>query len=298
MSASIGTYGKFAIGSANPVDVRLRYRDEDFTEKLELVDGNAITGTLDDQIELMRDGAKRLSGPVNMIPNAYEIQQLLVWILGGTPAGSGTVTYPVTQANDLPEKFVCIDRVIKVFIYNGVKVNKATFRATQNGPLELSLELIGKSTTTEGAAGSFPALTLNVANGPFIFRDLVMTVAGTTVKAKEFTLTIDNMLNAERFFNAQTLQSIDQEDRKITFETSLPYGDYHALKAGMVAAGTAVVATFTNGGAALVFNMVKVAIPYRDPATPGKTELMLSVSGDAKASGSTASLVTSLNIGP
>lgn len=298
MAASIGTYGKFAIGAANPVDIRLRYKDEDFTEKLELVDGNAINGVLDHNIELVRDGAKRLGGPVNMIPNAYELNQLMQWILGGTPSGSGTVTYPLTQANNLPEKFVCIDRVIKVFIYNGVKVNKATFRATQGGPLEVSLELIGKSTTSEGAAGSFPSLTLNVANGPFLFRDLAMTVAGTTVQAKEFTLTIDNMLNGDRFFNSQTLVSIDQEDRRITFETSLPYGDYHALKAGFTSAGTAVVATFTNGGAALSFSMVKVAIPYTDPATPGKSELMLPVSGDAHSSGATAALVTTLNIGP
>lgn len=298
MPASIGTYGKFAIGSASPVDIRLRYKDEDFVETLELVDGNAINGVLDHNIELMRDGAKRVRGPVNMIPNAYEFQQLLQWILGGTPSGSGTVTYPLTQTNNLPEKFVSVDRVIKVFNYTGAKVNRATFRATQNGPLELSLDLIGKTTASEGAAGSFPSLTLNIANGPFLFRDLAMTVAGTTVKAKEISLTIDNMLNADRFFNQQTLESIDQEDRRITLETSLPYGDYHALKAGFTAAGTAVVATFTNGGAALSFSMVKVAIPYTDPGTPGKTELMLPVSGDACSSGTTAALVTTLNIGP
>lgn len=297
MAASIGTYGQFAIGAAEPVDVRLRYKDEDVTAKLELIDGNAINGILDRNIELVRDGAIRVGGPVNMIPNAVEFASLLRWILGGTPSGTPTVTYPLTQTNNLQEKFVCIDRVIKVFTYAGVKVNRAVFRATQGGPLELSLDLIGK-TMAEGAAGSFPSLTLNVANGPFVFRDLAMTVAGTTVRAKEFTLTIDNMLNADRFFNSQTLVTIDQEDRRISFETSLPYGDYHALKSGFTAAGTAVVATFTNGGAALVFSLVKVAIPYTDPGTPGRSEIMLPVSGDAMASGSTAALVTTLNPGP
>lgn len=297
MPASIGTYGKLAIGAANPTDIRLRYKDEDLVETLELVDGNAINGVLDRNIELMRDGAKRVRGPINMIPNAYEFQQLLVWILGGTPSGSGTVTYPLTQTNNLPEKFVSIDRVAKVFTYTGVKVNRAVFRATQNGPLELSLDLIAKS-GAEADAGTFPSLTLNIANGPFLFRDLAMSVAGTTVKAKEFTLTVDNMLNADRFFNQQTLESIDQEDRRITFETSLPYGDYHALRSGFTSAGTAVVATFTNGGAAMSFSLVKVAIPYTDPGTPGKTELMLPVSGDACSSGTTAAMVTTLNIGP
>lgn len=297
MPASIGTYGKFGIGAANPVDIRLRYRDEDFVEALELIDGNAINGVLDRNIELFRDGAKRVGGPVNMIPNAYEFQQLLQWILGGTPSGAGTVTYPTTQTNNLPEKYVTIDRVAKVFTYTGVKVNRATFRAIQNGPLELSLELVGKS-GAEANAGTFPNLTLNIANGPFVFRDLALSVAATTVKAKEFTLVIDNMLNTDRFFNQQTLESIDQEDRKITFSTSLPYGDYYALRSGFTASGTAVTATFTNGGAALAFTMPKVAIPYRDPGTPGKSELMLPVDGDACSSGTTAALTTTLNIGP
>lgn len=297
MSASIGTYGKLGIGATSTVDKRVRYRDEDVTAKLGILDGNEITGTLDHAIELVRDNEIRVNGPVNMVPNAVELSYWLPYIMGGTPTGSPAVSYPLTQANNLGSFYLTIDRVIKVFTYAGCKVARAVFRATQGGPLELSVELIGIS-ATEASAGSFPAITLDLSNGPFIFRDLTMTVAGTTVKAKEFTLTVDNMLNGERFFNSQTLQTIDQEDRKITFETSLPYGDHQALKAGFTAAGTAVVATFTNGGAVLIFNMVKVAIPYTDPGTPGKTELMLSAAGDAMSSGSTAALVTSLNPGP
>lgn len=279
------------------MDKRVRYKDEDLVAKLGVIDGNAINGQLDHAIELVRPGEIRVAGPINMTPNAGELVYWLPYIMGGTPSGTPAVTYPLTQANDLGSFYVTIDRVIKVFTYAGCKVARAVFKATQGGPLELSLELIGIS-ASEDAAGTFPAITLNLSNGPFVFRDLTMTVAGTTVKAKEFTLTVDNMLNGDRFFNSQTLQTIDQEDRKITFETSLPYGDHHALKAGFTTAGTAVVATFTNGGAILIFNMVKVAIPYVDPGTPGKTELMLPVSGDAMSSGSTASLVTSLNPGP
>ena len=297
MAASIGTYGKLGIGSTSTVDKRIRYKDEDLVARLGLIDGNEINGVLDRNIELMRDGEIRVGGPVNLIPNAVELTYLLQYIMGGTPTGTPAVSYPLTQANTLPSFFTTIDRVIKVFTYAGCKIDKATFRATQGGPLELSLDIVGIS-ASEAAAGSFPAITLDLTNGPFVFRDLTMTVAGTTVKAKEFTLTIDNMLNKDRFFNSQTLQSIDQEDRKITFATSLPYGDHQALKAGFTSAGTAVVATFTNGGAVLIFNMVKVAIPYTDPGTPGKSELMLSAVGDAMASGSTAALVTSLNPGP
>jgi len=298
MSASIGTYGKLGIGAANPVDKRLRYKDEDFIAKLGLIDGNEINGQLDRQIELVRDGEIRVAGPINLVPNAVEISYLLQWILGGTPTGTPLVTYPLTQTNNLPEKFVTIDRVIKVFTYSGVKVNRATFRAVQGGPLELSLDLIGKTLVGEGAAGSFPNITLDLSNGPFVMRDLTMTVAGTTVTPKEFTLTVDNVLNPDRFFNSQTLVSIDQQDRRISFETSLPYGDFQALKAGFTSAGTAVVATFTNAGAVLGFSLVKVAIPYTDPGTPGRSEIMLAVSGDAMASGTTPSLVTTLNPGP
>lgn len=297
MAASYGTYSKLGIGTTSTVDKRIRFKQETFVAKGEVLFGEGITGTLDSQIEFCRNGAIRVAGPVEMTPNAVELSYLLEWIMGGTPTGTPAVAYPLTQANTLPEKYVTIDRVAKVFTYDGVKVSKATFKASQGGPLDLSLDLIGK-TETVATAGSFPAISINTGNGPFIFQDLVLSIGGTTVKPKELTVTVDNMLTADRFLNSQTVVTIDQPDRKITLDTMVPYGDYYAIYSTLGASGLAAVATFTNAGAVLIISLTKVAIPAMTPNVPGKSEVMLRFTGDVYASGATPSASISLNPGP
>ena len=300
MAASLGVLGKLGIGSANPVTQRLNYVSEDFTRKDEVIDGNGIRGTRSGDIELVMDGIQRVNGPVNLIPTALEFSYLLEWILGGTPTGSGTVTYPL--ADTIPTRFVTVDRREKVFTYAGVGVNTATFRASRGTPLSVELGLIGQ-TETPANSGTFPAIELDVSTKPFVFHNLVLSVEATTVSCAEFMLSVNNMIDADRYFNSQTLTAVNALDREIRFGTSLPYGDYEAIRAAMNAGagGMSVAATFAVGNTALVFTLPAVAVPMRAPGTPGRVEIMLPVEGRAYrsgGSGGTRELVTTLDSTP
>jgi hypothetical protein len=110
-------------------------------------------------------------------------------------------------------------------------------------------------------------------------------------------ITIDNAIDRDRFFNSQTATALPPMDRHVTMELSAPYGDASALY-GMGAAGAAVVATFTNGGAVLTMTAGRVAFPRKSPGVPGRQEIMLPLHGTAYKSGSTAELVTTLAVGP
>lgn len=278
MAASIGTLGQFGIGTANPVTQRLNYESEDLTRKDEVINGNGIRGTREEDAELHRNSIRRINGPASFCPTALEWSYLLQWVLGGTPVGN---SYGL--ADTIPTRFVTVDRKVKVFTYTGVGVNRATFKASRGAPLKLDLDLVGISSATPAAAGSFPALTLDVTTKPFIFSDLVISVGGTTVSVAEFNMTVDNKVDVDRYFNGLDLSAVNALEREIRFSTNMPYGDHEAILTAMTAdsPGLAVVGTFTNGNTSMVFTMPAVMIPKREPGTPGRVEIMLPVEGKA-----------------
>jgi hypothetical protein len=280
------------IGDTSTVDQPLDFLSESLACVEEFKDRAGLRGTRAHNIEATRAGIRRVGGNLRLQPTAVEWASLLPWILGGTPSGTN---YPLAET--LPAKYVAVNRSDgtdgKVFVYSGVKVNRATIRGTQGEPLELDLDLVGVDETV-GLANSFPALTLDTTTAPFMFHDLVLSIAATEYQAKDVEIVIDHRLDGERFFNSQTRTAIAAQDRMIGVNTQLPYGDAEAAYNTGIA-GVAVVATFTNGTVSLAFTMSKVQFPRRSPTAPGRTEIMLPLQGIAYKSGSTLELTTVLD---
>lgn len=294
--AGIGGYNaKLGIGTTSTVDKPLDFLNESLACDETFVDRSGLRGTREHPVEVLRQGIRRIGGQITLQPTAVEWASLLPWILGTDASGTA-----YALAETLQSRYVTVDRSDgtdgKVFTYDGCKVNKATIKASQGELLTLTLELLGVDETPANA-GTFPSLTLDLTTGPFIFSDLAMTIAGTTYQSKEFTLTIDNKLDGERFLNSLTRTALIAQDREISLELQLPYGDAEAAYNTGVA-GAAVVATFTNGTVSLAFSMAKVCFPRKSPTVQGKQEIMLPLHGIAHKSGSTLSLVTTLDSTP
>lgn len=297
MTAAVGSLGALGIDTVSPVTARFDFRSEALVMDEGMINANGTRGTRSQDISRIRSGLQRITGPINMQPNAVEMANLLGWITGGTPTGSPTVTYPL--ADTLPSRYVTIDRRTKVFTYTTVKVDRATFRCAQGEPLEVDLSLVAVSESV-GNSGTFPVLSINTANGPFVLSDLVINIgASNGVTLKNFEVTIDNKLDKDRFFNATTLASIETLDREVMFTGgNIPYGDWSALYGASSNTGLNVVATFTNGGAVLTMTMSKVVLPRKSPHIDGRREILLPLSGQCYANGATAELVITQNPGP
>ncbi len=207
------------------------------------------------------------------------------------------MTYPL--ADTVPSRYMVTDRVTKVFIYDHVLVDTATLTASEGKPLDLALGLVGKGEDF-GNAGTFPALTIDAADGPFIFSDCVLTVGGTPYNAKSIKLELLNHIDRTRFFNSTTLSSTTNAmDREVKVSLSLPYGDAVALfGSGDAGAGVAVVATFTNGSAVLTLTMSYVDFGKDSPSVKGRQEILLPINGVCYASGTNKELICQLNNGP
>lgn len=293
MVATFGYQSQLGVSANNPVDQRFDFDSEEVVLDEEFLDTNGLRGTRSRSEERIRQGIRRVHGMIRLQPTATELEALLPWILGGTPTGTGTITYPLADA--LTTRFVAIDRGSHVFTYNGCVVDTCTFHAAQNQPLNVDLEIIGIDETL-GASGSFPSLNLDVATAPFIFTDLALVVASTTYNTRQFELKIDNDIEKERFFNSQTLTAGYPKDRHITLSHPLPYGD-DAAAYNLGVAGVAATLTFTFGAQVLEFSLSNCKYPRHSPRVEGHEEIFLPLTATAYATGSpisTRELVTTL----
>jgi hypothetical protein len=222
-----------------------------------------------------------------MNPNAAELALLLPWILGADASGT---TYALGEWLQSFTTTIKKDNSTdgKVFTYNGCRVARAVFSAEQGGPLTLQMDIEARDETVNNA-GTFPSLTLNVATGPFIFSDSAgaITVAGSPYPFKRFSVTVDNMLDTERFTNSQTRTAIPTRGRIVTVELDGPYGNNSATypTAATLATGVAVAATFTNTihAVSIAFSCPKVHFPRRTAGWNGRDEVMLPLVGEARA---------------
>jgi hypothetical protein len=293
MSGTYGYQGQLGIDTVAIPTVRFDYQREDLALDETFIDTNGLRGTRSRSVERERQGNRRVHGPLKLQPTAVELDLLLPWILYGATSGSAPVTYPLADAAPAG-RYVTIDRGSKVPTYSGCQIDVCKITGRQGEPMEFALDVVGQDETL-GNSGSFPTLSIDISSAPFIFTDLVLSIAGTAYPCKDVEITIDNKIDKERFFNSQTLVTVQPMDRHITLKTTVPFGTSSAVY-GTGVAGVACVATFTGPGTqVLTMTFVKVVFPRKSPTTPGREEIMLPLMGQALMSSTTRELVTTLH---
>lgn len=292
-----GVATQLGVGDTSTVDKALNFTSEGLQQVVEQIDANGMRGTRNRAVELLREGRNRIGGNITINPTPVDLVYLLPKILGGTPSGT---SYPLAET--VGAFYTSIDRVAKVFTYTGTAVTRATFSSSPGQVLALSMDCIA-SVETVGNSGTYPSITVDKTTKPFVMSDLAVTIGGTGVEVQNFSLTIDNALNADRFFNARALQfdagAYDAMDRTIGISLTLPYG--HSQVYGVYPAaitGVAVVATFTNGTVSLAFTMAAVAFVKQSPVSNGLGEIFLQLDGQAYTTSTTTPLATVLDSTP
>jgi hypothetical protein len=288
MSGSYGYASQLGIDSTNPITKRFDFQSESLVCDENFADLNGMRGTRSRDISRVRQGNRRVHGPLHFFPTTQELAYLLPWCFGA--AASGT-TYAL--ADSLPTRFVNVDRVNNRFTYNGCVVDKVTFHGSEGNGLAVNIDVIGIDETPSATA--FPTIALDTTTPPLMFTDLVLVFNSITYNCKEFTLEVNNDIDKDRFFNSQTLTSGFPRDRHVTITHPLPYGDASASYNPGVA-GVAVTCTFTAGAHILTFSLANVAYPRKSPSVAGRQEILLPMVGQALKGSGTLELVTTLVI--
>jgi hypothetical protein len=254
----------------------------------QFVDTNQIRGTLSHGSERVRRGVRRVDGSLVMAPTAVELATLLPMILGAAASGTSYALADTYTAVDLYGV-----RDSTVYTYDDVAVETATFYATEGGPMQVTLSVVGKD---EAASGSMGAVAVDTTTQPFVLADAVVTVNGSAREVSSFELTVQNVLEV-KYRNSLTPTQIKKIDRIVTLSLPISLGTDSNLY-GSALAGVAATVVLTNGTVSLTFSLAAVQAP-KEPLPFGQRGILdFPWRGVARKSGSTLELVTTLDSTP
>lgn len=252
------------------------------------IDTNGLRGTRSHGSERVRRGTRRVDGQLLLAPTPVELAVLLPLVFGGTPSGN---SYPLGESLTLFNLFGVRDGT--VYTYSDCVVASATFSASEGGPMQLALTLIGKD---EAASGSMGTAAIDLTTQPFVLHDAVVSVAGSNREVSSFSLTVENTVEA-KFRNSATITQLKATDRTVSVDLPISLGTDGALY-GSALGGVAVTITLTNGATSLAFSMTKVQAPKQPLPLGQRTIIDLPWRGVARKDGATLELTTTLDATP
>jgi len=289
MSAAITSLGKLVVASDTAFStnlLRLDFHDFDHGVTLELKDCNSTRGKLDRDDARVRQSRTVVAPRIRCQPTAVELAAILAWATGGTPSGSGTVTYPLANTAAARSLWYLPSNGTGWQLQN-CAVDSMTIRGSSGEPLDVELALIAQ--TFARTSSSYPATSLDISSQPFIFSDLALTFGGTATQVREFSMSLRNGIDRSRFLNSLTLTALNKLHRTITWSLDMPAGDYDANWNDALSAGVTSVATFTGPGTQ-VLSITSNAVRYvpRNPNVPFHAESFLRLEGEAYSADGTS----------
>ena len=289
----ISTTGQFGWDSVNPIAKVYGYNRFGLQKRAQFIDAGGLRGVLAQQSENRAQSIIPVNGPVGFTPTHSLLSTIaLQAIFGGTPTGTGTMTYPF--ANAFYPTYMAIDRgSLGVDTYGFVYINRATFTSEQGGPLELELECVAQTETT-GAAGSFPqsgvATNYPVTGGlqyippfepPFTHSNSATTFTAISVarQIERVQWTFDFHITEDRYFNSQTLQTPAKQEVTcqvaITTPATSDYSDIFSLATAGTNSG---VGAWNDGTHTLTFtagNLQLASTPIKEIAGKGENKAQI-----------------------
>jgi hypothetical protein len=257
---------KLGIDSANPTTKAFEFIDCGLRKRSTQYHSEGVRGTRSRKKWRVREVRRECSGPISMYPTTTELDLLWVWLVGGASS-------PWSPAETLVERYIQVDKIAKVYTYAGCVASRWTLSGSSGQPVRLTIE-VEAETETEGNAGTFPSITIPTDNF-FIFSDLTLTLGGSARKFGSFSLTWDNLVDADRYNNSLTRAEIAGMDRAVSMSVGTPYTTDNADLYNIAVAGAAASLVMADGTTTYTFDVANAKIPDEGPELSGKAEIML-----------------------
>ena len=282
-----GALAKLAMDSVLPFDTSsepFEFLSESVRMVQSHVNTQGVRGTRSRFAHRTRIASEQITGSITMQPSVAEIDRLLPRILGGATAGGITAL-----AETVPEFQLMVDRITKVFTYAGCRIGRCVISGSAGQPIQFVLDIEGE-TESVGNAGTFPAITIDTQQ-MFVFSDLALTLDGTAREVQSFALTIDNMLQSDRYMNSVTRSEIPAMDRAISLECVVPYTTDEDDLYDLAVAGIDGSLVLADGTTTYTVDFGNLKAPANSPVVTGKTEITLSLAFDVYKTGTTNEVI-------
>jgi hypothetical protein len=287
-AAAIAKLSRLALGASNGSDGSAATQRIFFTnfspgctrEMIDIGDNVGGYSDLGHGIELTRQNITRVAPVLSAKPSTAEWKIFLDWMLNAAATGTGGVGDPYlwpTVGLPTVKKVIEFDDTQQFWHISGSVVARSIISAESGKEATLTLQLQGVDFTN---TGTFPTLNYTASLGPrFLFGDqaVVIAGAGSSVKCRKMTLTIEHGIINDRFFYGFTSMGPVNTDRTYVLELEVPYG-LHPTLTGLCAVdgGVAGSVTLSYGASVLAFTFPKLRTPLISPeAVVAKDEMFL-----------------------
>lgn len=296
MAGAPTALAKLGFGESDPVDVALNFASFDPGVSRELGNFNGTRGKFWNDDNRMLETRHAVQPSFSSEPTAPELAVLLKWIMGGTPTGSTTKTYP--WSNTAAARYLHFKpNVGEEWFLSEVGVNEANFTAASGGALTVDLGLIGK--TSDATRTNFPSLTYDTTLQPFILSHLVFTVGGVARAVQDISFTVSGGIDTERFLNSLTLTALLRVSASLGVSFSVPSGDNASQFWRSGVTGASATAVFTNPTTSAVFTLdfPKLRYPGRSPGFSPGSEGFIRINAQPVSTAGGEPVTVSLNPG-
>jgi hypothetical protein len=208
------------------------------------------------------------TGNVSLIPRGDDINTLFPLIFGGDVAGT---------PGALCEFFTMrADKNVTTFEHQNCKTQSASFSSSSGSPI-LSMDwAIESCNYADVGADAIPsALTFSELK-PFVHSRATVTIDGDTYQVDDVTISVQNSLGTDLFYNSPVRTDLYQGEQIITFTHSSPFdsaADLDLLVQGQSDTSVSATVQYVTGSGAststMTWNFVALHAPVPTPITPG-----------------------------
>ena len=259
MAQSMGHATKVGAGDASPVTEIYEFLRCTMGKRTAMETTPGIRGTRSRIKDQAFVANSICTGQLEMVVRSDALAAWLPRILG--TAGALTET--------IAEFYLHVHKVAAGYLYDGVKVARATFRSSKGQPLILLLDLVGKTESVSAFPG---ALASYSTKAPLLHYDSTLTLGGAATKVDNIEAAIDNLFLQDEFFNSLTPQEFPESDRLVTLTCDVPFT---ASELGLYApdiAGIAGSLAYANGSDTLDFSFANLKAPATPPEIGGRNQ--------------------------
>ena len=251
-----------------------------------------IAGSRIKASENVRAATRIVTGDLVIEVNPLWLGTLLKVAMGDFTAPTATVQ------ETLPTFTIIKDAGHKVYTYALAKCDKLVINAQKGQPMRATLSIVAPDESV-GASGSFGAYAPSTMQ-PLMLHDLAATLLAVGSRVvDDVTITIQNNLKQDRFFNSATLTEIPEGMHQTMLSLTTPFDATHIDLYRPGVGGIAASLVFTNSTIGATFTFAKWQIPGETTVIPGRDgENLLKLEGEVRKSGATKPLIVTVDSTP
>jgi hypothetical protein len=208
----------------------------------------------------------KVSGQVVLNPRPADLLWMLPIITGGTFSGAAIKPAPTCPFFRCG-RYDATPGINSVFTYVDCVTSKAVFSSSDaaGSLLQLAWDIESKQ-MARSAANTWPTGMTFDTTQPFVHAGSVLNLAGNEHRIKDISITIDNMLMVDEFYNSRYREDFPQDGQKFTLAHTSPFDLSTDLALLDVVTSVSAQVTYTNGNTSIVFDFPALRAYPTEPA--------------------------------